>query len=127
MSKLLKHPWALDEIPWTEDDLQMAIVQHLRKTGQPFAADFNAGKRNPGRAKAMGLEAGEPDLRLYYDRGRTVFVELKRQKGVVSAAQKARHKMLRDLGHTVHVLRAKTPAEAVDKIATIIEEANAPI
>lgn len=123
MSKLLKHPWHLDEVPWSEDDLQMAIVQHLRQVGQPFAADFNAGRRNPGRAKAMGLEAGETDLRLYFDRGRTVWVELKKAKGAVSKAQKDRHEMLRALGHDVRVLKASNPAEAVDKIETIINEA----
>ena len=102
----------------------MAIVRELRRREVDHAADQNAGKRSErdgARRKALGMAAGEPDLRLYFPGGRLVLVELKRQKGVLSPAQKIRIPALRALGFTVHVLKARTPAEAVDKITTIID------
>ncbi|MEK9754414.1 MAG: VRR-NUC domain-containing protein [Rhodospirillaceae bacterium] len=124
MSNLIRHRWDDGAVRWTEDDLQMAIVRELRRRGTVFAADFNAGKRNPGRAQAMGLTAGEPDLRLYLPGGRLLLVELKTDRGTVSKAQKDRHRTLTETGFDVRVLRAATPAEAVDKIATMLGDGN---
>lgn len=120
-NNLLTHDWSDAAVDWSEDDLQMAVVRHLRQNRILFAADFNAGKRNPGRAKAMGLEAGEPDLRLYLPGARLVMVEMKTSRGALSKAQKERHALLRQAGYTVHVLKAHTPADAVDIITTILE------
>jgi hypothetical protein len=118
---IIARDWSDASVRWSEDHLQMAVVRELRRRGVLFAADFAAGRRNPGKAKAMGLVAGEPDLRIYLPGGRLVMVELKTDRGKVSAPQKARHAGLAALGYTVHVLRALTPAQAVEKIATILE------
>jgi hypothetical protein len=124
MTKLLRHDWTDTAAAWSEDDLQMAIVQTLRRRGILFAADQNAGKRSKrdgARRKALGMAAGEPDLRLYLDDGRIVFVEVKTARGRMSGAQIERRKALDALGYETHVLQALTPAEAVDKITTILE------
>lgn len=104
----------------------MAQVEWLRKNDFLFAADFAAGVRNPGRAKALGLEAGDPDLRIYMPNGHLLLAENKTTRGALSKAQKKRHARLAENGFPVHVIRARTPAEAVDKLKTIIEEHDAP-
>ncbi len=116
--------WADATIRWREDDLQMAVAQHLRKSGYMFAADQNAGRRSArdgARRKALGMAAGEPDLRIYLDAGRTVFIEMKTARGQLSKTQKQRLKGLRDLDHHAYVVKASTPAEAVELTVDILE------
>jgi hypothetical protein len=127
MSNLIRYHHADTAAPWTEDDLQMAIVQALRRLGVTFATDPNPGrqsKRAGGKRKALGLVAGEPDIRLYLPGGRTVFIELKKWTGAVSKEQKARHAELRALGFDVHIVKAKTPADAVYGVMEAIEIAK---
>lgn len=125
MTNLLKHAaaWDNENIPWTEEELQMAICQDLRRRRVHHAADMNAGRRSlqrGARLKLAGMTAGEPDLRLYLPGGLVVFVELKRKGGVVSREQKDRHEVLRGLGFHVHVLKAHCPAQAVAQIVDIL-------
>lgn len=125
MTNLLRYAEDDATVAWSEDDLQMAVVRTLRRLGVLYATDPNPGrqsKQSGARRKALGLVAGEPDIRLYFNRGRIVFVELKRWRGTVSDDQKERHKALRGLGNVVHILRAKTPADAVDQIVAIVQE-----
>lgn len=103
--------------------LQAEIAAYLDKIEQPYAASLEGVKLNPYQAqiaKATGMKAGEPDIRLYFSSGRTVFVELKGEGGSLNAQQKERIPMLRGLGFVVHVVFAKTCAEAVDAVATIV-------
>lgn len=100
--------------------LQHAIVKRLRALQQlgynfEFAGDQNASRRGPQAAtiaKATGMRAGEPDLRLYLPGGRTAFIELKTDKGRLSDDQIARHKKLRGLGFPVEVLHAANEIDA---------------
>jgi hypothetical protein len=105
--------------------LQAAIAAHLDKIGQPFAASLEGviGSLNPYQsqlAKATGVKRGEPDIRLYFDQGRLVPVELKGESGSLSPEQKERIPMLRDLGFTVHIIRVASEADAVAAIAEIV-------
>lgn len=70
--------------------------------------------RTVGRAKAMGLKAGMPDYLVWHD-GRTIGVELKRENGVLSDAQKEMHPKLLAAGVPVYVCRsAEDVIEALD-------------
>lgn len=55
--------------------------------------------------KKMGLVPGTPDLVLSYC-GKTIYFELKTEKGIVSDDQKRIHKILRSTGHRVEVVRS---------------------
>lgn len=109
--------------------LQAAAVGELRRmidAGWPFAlaGDMNAGRRSmaaAGIAKATGLEAGEPDLRIYMPGGRIGFIEMKGARTPVSQDQKERHKLLTGLGHTVTIVQAKTESEARDAVVRVVK------
>lgn len=127
---LLKYAWHLTEIPWTEDHLQMAAVQGLSRLFKEhqglfaYAAGMEglaaSSKGTAARAKAMGLTAGEPDLRIYWKPGRMGAIELKLAQGTLTASQKARHPVLVALGMPVVVIRAVTPQEAADKVEATV-------
>jgi hypothetical protein len=115
--------WSRADIPCREDHLQMAVSTVLRRRGIVFAADQNEGRRSPrdgARRKAMGMTAGEPDLRIYLPGGRVLFVELKAKRGHLSPAQEWRQEQLRALGHRVETVYAKTPADAVDQVLGLL-------
>jgi len=127
MSSVLDVPWDM-VIKWKEDDLQMAVSETLRRMetevgGFTFAADQNAGRRSwkmGAKLKAMGMRAGEVDLRIYAADGEMVHIELKTNKGSLSASQRDRHELLRGLGHEIYVVKAGTPAEAVESVLNIL-------
>lgn len=124
-SILHRHLWGDDSLAWSEEQLQIAIAESLRKQGVVFAADMGGlrtTKRSAGRAKAAGLTKGEPDLRIYMDGGKLGMIELKAKRGTVSPEQKERHAVLRDLGFDVRVVKASCPTEAIQKVNEIISE-----
>ncbi|MBI1425800.1 MAG: hypothetical protein GC149_20435 [Gammaproteobacteria bacterium] len=85
----------------------------------------NEGKQKPQyRMKQIkaGMKTGEPDCIIYLKGGKTIFIELKTDRGSLSAAQKKRHAELRALGFDVYTVKAATPAEAVRKVARILFE-----
>jgi hypothetical protein len=108
--------------------LQSAIVVDLDqwiRDGAPFA--YAAGlegvpltPKKRGEMRRQGMQAGEPDLRFYLSRGRLILIELKADGGSVSKDQKDRHALLRSLGFVVHVVKAKTEAEAIAAVRAII-------
>lgn len=104
----------------------VAALMRLRMAGRPilFAGDMAGNRRTPSErlwAKATGLVAGEPDLRIYGPAGRTLFIEMKTAVGSVSPDQHKRHAELRRLGHEVVVLRASTGDEAARLINETVE------
>lgn len=113
-----------------EDDLQMSIVQDLRSTFSDIIVHFSDSltdsKIGGQKLKAMGKFAGFPDLTVVVP-GAVMFLEVKRRHGpvTVSPVQKACHARLRELGHTVVVVRSEAQAiEAVrDKISSVMESA----
>lgn len=85
---------------------------------------MNAAKRNVGQAgiaKATGLMAGEPDMRVYMIGAVLGLIEFKRQGETTSDAQDDRHALLRSLGFSkIYVLVALTEEEAADKAESIV-------
>jgi hypothetical protein len=130
MAKLIWHKWNDATVRWSENDLQSAVVQWLRRNGFDVAADMGGlrtSRRQASLAKQSGLIAGEPDLRIYLDGGRLLMVEMKTARGSVSKVQRERHAVLRGLGFDIEVLKAATPQDAVDKISAIMARyANQP-
>lgn len=105
--------------------LQAEIAAHLDKIGQPYAASLEGVRLNPYQARiaqATGMKAGEPDIRLYFDGGRVVFIELKGDKGYLNKDQKERIPLLRGLGFVVHVVRVKSCEEAVQAVQAILDD-----
>lgn len=124
---LMKDDWSDESKAWLEDQLQIAIVQQLRRMRKEYDFDFAASlegvrmsKSQAGKAKLMGMESGEPDIRIYFNGGDCLLIELKADKGVVSKNQKDRHHVLGKLGFEVMVLKFKTPQEAKECIEQII-------
>ena len=116
-----------DRIPeWKLQAAACADLDRRIADGAPFlfAGSLEGVKLNPYvamMAKATGMKAGEPDLRLYFAHGRTVFAELKGENGKLNTDQKARIPILRALGFTVHVVFAASEDEMVARIAAIVE------
>lgn len=109
--------------------LQAAQVLAMRKHEAygklfTFAGDMNAGNRGPkaqAEAVATGMVSGEPDLRLSFVDGSTVYVENKAGKGRLSQEQKDRHKELRRMRMAVHVINGDSEADSVAQIIAIID------
>jgi len=88
-----------------------------------FAADQNGAYRSKverGRAKASGMQAGEPDLRLYFPKEIIRHIEVKAKQGSRSANQKKRHANFRKLGHKVITIKADTPRAAITVMTPIV-------
>jgi hypothetical protein len=102
---------------WLLQSWLVAEFNLLEQEGWELSAvgDMNAARRSPQTAmqcKAMGMKAGEPDVRLYGYPARILFVEVKTTKGKKSEAQDARHDRLAALGHTVLVVAPRDEAHA---------------
>lgn len=117
-----------DRIP--EWRLQAAVVVDLdRRIAEGANFDFAAGlegvrliPKKRAEMRSQGMKAGEPDLRFYFDGGRTLLIELKAGGGSLNPAQKQRHARLRDLGFDVRTVKATSEAEAVAMVGSIVEE-----
>jgi VRR-NUC domain-containing protein len=104
---------------WAEHEIQAYVVQEARRLGYFIEGDQNAAKRGYGaaaRAKACGMTAGTPDLRVMLPRGDVLFIELKLEKGRLSDSQKAWHKRAEELRQDVIIVFADTPQEAWTEI-----------
>lgn len=123
MSMLLRYKPDDTSFDWKEDHIQEYIAMQLRKGGYCFAASLEGNRRSGAaimKAKRAGLEAGEPDLRIYQEGGKCLFIELKRRGGTLTLVQKNRHKRLKELGFTVHVVWAQTPADGWAKVEGLL-------
>lgn len=109
-----------------EDDLQASQVSRLKGMadyGKRFllAGDMNAGKRGPvaaSLAKRTGMEAGEPDLRIYVlgddDESRLLLIENKNGGNYLTTEQKDRHAALELIGFPVWTIKTDDPVRAAD-------------
>lgn len=106
----------VDKAHTLEADLQAEQVARLKELpdyGKTFllAGDQNASKRGPVaalEAKRTGMEAGEPDLRIYIaadPHGVTLLIENKNGGGYLSQEQKDRHELLERIGFPVYVIK----------------------
>lgn len=88
-----------------------------------YAASMEAGRRSRAErtmAKASGLRAGEPDIRLYFPGARLAFVENKAADGRLTKSQRERIPALAALGFPVHVIAAAEPQEARTAILALV-------
>lgn len=103
-----------ESIKWSEDQIQMYIVQESRRSGYCVTASMEKAKRNKvsgARAKAMGMTAGVPDLIYRLKHGVKKEIELKTKKGKLSLEQIKFHAELLKLEHNVYTVYAKTPMD----------------
>jgi hypothetical protein len=90
-----------------------------------LAGDFNAARRSRQesvKARATGIAAGEPDLRLYGRGGKLLLIEMKGPKTPVSADQRKRHALHRSLGFQVEVVRGKTIEQGASDVVELVQE-----
>ncbi|MGM4911451.1 VRR-NUC domain-containing protein [Rhizobium sp. 768_B6_N1_8] len=97
-----------------------------------IAADMNGdyrSKRAAVIAKATGIAAGDPDLRLYGQNGRLMLIEFKNAEGRLSGDQKERHALLRALGYRIEIVKATSEddaaRQAVDQVRSWLSLADA--
>jgi len=110
---------------WSEDMIQMFVVSKLRKDGYLVHADGNGANKAKSvavRQKALGSLAGWSDLTVISNKGdgAVFWFELKTYKGILSDVQKELHKEFLKRGHVVHVIRARTPMDALNQIKKIL-------
>lgn len=104
--------------------LQAAGCAELESMGQDYAGSLEGVRltpRNAQMAKATGMKAGEPDIRLYFDGGRCVFAELKGEGGSLTPGQRERIPMLRGRGFVVHVVFAVDEQGMRAKLRAIVD------
>ena len=95
----------------SESKIQRSIVEVAVLFGyKPYR--LNAGNRR----NYHGAEEGTPDLLVVMDRGRSLWVEVKRPGERPTEIQAQRHRELRSLGHAVVV------ATSVDEFRKSVEE-----
>jgi hypothetical protein len=90
-----------------------------------LAGDFNAARRSMQesvKAKATGIAAGEEDLRIYGLGGRLLLIEMKGPKTQVSADQRKRHALHRDLGFRVEIIRGKSIDQGASEVVDLVKE-----
>jgi hypothetical protein len=98
------------------------------KAGLPsftIAGDMNGdyrSKRAAVKAKATGIAAGDPDLRLYLPNGTLRLIEYKNAEGTFTASQRIRHPLLAALGHPVVTLKVSTEQDAAERTVALVRE-----
>lgn len=113
------------ELEWR---LQAEAVRQLKSLPEfdsefTLAADMNAARRSPQesvKAKATGIAAGDPDLRIYGKQGRLLLIEYKAKDGRLNKAQKERHPLLAGMGHPVTVIQSETPEECAAETLRLV-------
>lgn len=125
-------PLAASGAPLKEWHLQASAVKWLRRyrqAGWPIrvAGDMNAGRRTlkeQGQASATGINAGEPDVRVYLPHGNLLLVEFKRPGETVEPGgdQDKAHAELRALGHDVIMLTPANEDEAAAQLAGAVSQ-----
>lgn len=122
----------VDDAHTLEADLQAEQVARLKELadyGETFllAGDQNASKRGPvaaAEAKRTGMEAGEPDLRIYTRCAdavsRVVLIENKNGGGYLSKEQKERHEALEAIGFRVWTIKTDDKDRAAKAAIAIL-------
>jgi hypothetical protein len=121
-TKLVKAP----ELEWK---LQAEAVRQLKQMPEfdkefTIAADMNSARRSSQesiKAKATGIAAGDPDLRLYGKYGRLLLIEYKAKNGRLEESQKVRHPLLASLGHPVFIIKSNTPDDCAAQTLSLVK------
>lgn len=119
-----------------ERQLQRAAADYLtlveRITGAlTFSHPPNESRRGPRQGaelKAAGMRAGDPDLMIFMDGERTIFIEIKAEGGRLQRTQQDRHETLRRLGFKVYLLAASDVPDLLRQLCEILRrhQINAP-
>lgn len=110
---------------WYEWEIQAYIIQEARRIGLFIEGDQNAGKRSyaaAARAKACGMLAGTPDMRVLTHGGIVIFIELKKKNGELSPAQEEWQQKAKDTHHHVYTIYADTPGEAWSQFKSYVKD-----
>lgn len=92
-----------------EHNIQVGIVRYLRLRGFEVFAIPNGGRRDAvtgARLKAEGATAGVADLEILLNNGKSVFVEVKTEKGRQSDEQKEFQRRVEKLGFEYLIWRS---------------------
>ena len=92
-----------------EHYLQCQIVNYLRANGYLVFAIANGGSRNAiegANLKKEGVLAGIADLQVLLNNGKSLFLEVKTEKGKQQQTQKNFEERCKQLGHNYHVVRS---------------------
>jgi len=103
----------------TEAQWQRVVTDALSLHGYAWLHVHPLMTRSGGwRTPTSGtMAAGWPDLvAMHPTRGTTLFIELKAQRGVLSASQRHVHDLLRQAGHRVYVWRPNQLAEVLEAL-----------
>lgn len=109
----------------TEYQLQCEVVKWLRGEELCFTCGQEGFHKTAGarqKAHEQGMEAGQPDLTIFLEGGKTLFIELKIAKGSLSQSQKDRHEVLKEKGFEVMVVKTDCHMEAVRLIKAACEQ-----
>lgn len=122
-------PFKLTGYKYSEYDCQCTLVAWLNLIkSQRKDFTYHASPSGLINAKILGMafksgtRKGWPDIQIHFRSGKTIFLELKKTKGIVSPNQKIIHAELKALGYDVHIVRFETPNECVEKVKAILEE-----
>jgi hypothetical protein len=115
------------EFNWLEEHHQVHIARWLRAQKAKGRLSFAIGMEGVRlpislrkKMKRQGMDAGTPDITVKLAGGKTVHFELKKWRGVTNSNQKLEHELLKKLGHTVYVIRERTPHDALAKVRELI-------
>ncbi len=112
---------AMPEYAARADDV--ASNNNAGRVSFTLAGDMNGdyrSKRAAVKAKATGIAAGDPDLRLYLPNGTLRMIEYKNAEGRPTASQKERHPLLAALGFPVEIVKVKTEGEAASRTVELV-------
>ena len=114
--------WPNDGEQWTEEWLQRYVTTCGLREGLLFHGDAlgaNKGKAGGNKMKLTGACKGWPDMTFLLV-NRTVYIELKKMDGVLSADQKEVHRRMIDMGHEVHTVYALDGNDVWKKVRGIL-------
>lgn len=114
--------YPIDDIQWTEAQMQMYIATKSKQLGLLFHADGNGNYVNQsvaGKKKLAGARAGWPDM-VYIIGNRIVWLELKTSDGKLSSTQRELHSEMIKAGCEVHVVYGYNGADMWNKVRNIL-------
>lgn len=111
-------------VGWSESQIQMFIITQSFRNGVLITGCMEQGLRSKsagGKAKAMGMTAGMPDMLCWLTNGKIIGIELKTKIGKLSDVQKEFHNRLLNLGHNVFTVYADCPFNGWQQIKEILK------
>ena len=110
---------------FSEDKIQAVLVNWLKNRSIGFQVGLEGAKRGKieqARMKRLGMMPGHPDITLFLQGAKTVFIELKTESGKVSPLQKQRHEDLKRWGFDVYVVYCRDEWDAVKQMERIVKK-----